>query len=105
MDKEASIGAKQPSHQSGPQSKKGTSNVAKIQLCSEHGNNIVPDMCNACQGVTRMVKQDMTRQLMGHGGLPNTSSIPSPADRLLGKRIDEVEPTLVFSLEELETAD
>ena len=47
----------------------------------------------------------MARQLVVHGGLPSTSSIPSPAKRLLGKRSDEVEPTLVFSEEELETAD
>ena len=47
----------------------------------------------------------MACQLVVHRGLPSTSSIPSPARRLLGKRSDEVEPTLVFSEEELETAD
>ena len=47
----------------------------------------------------------MARQLVVHGGLPSTSSIPSPAKRLLGKRSDKVLPTLVFSEEELETAE
>ena len=46
----------------------------------------------------------MARQLIAHGGLPNTSSIPGPAKRLLDKRCDEVTPTLVFSEEEMETA-
>ena len=47
----------------------------------------------------------MARQLVMHGGMSSTSSIPSPAKRLLGKRSDEVEPTLVFCEEELEVAD
>ena len=82
-----------------------SSKSAKVLLCSDHGNNLLPDTCNACRCVSRLVGPDMARQLVVHGGLPSTSSIPSPAKRLLGKRSDEVEPTLVFCEEELEVAD
>ena len=47
----------------------------------------------------------MARQLVMHGGMSSTSSIPSPAKRLLGKRREEAEPTLVFCEKELEVAD
>ena len=47
----------------------------------------------------------MARQLVSHGDLPSTSAIPGPAKRLMDKRSDEIEPTLVFSVEEMETAE
>ena len=33
--------------------------VAKIQLCSIHGNNLVPGSCQACKHCSHLVKGDM----------------------------------------------
>ena len=78
---------------------------ARVLLCSVHKNNLVPDTCNACCCCSRLVGADMARSLAMHGGLPSTSAIPGPAQRLMDKRSDEVEPTLVLSVEEMEIAD
>ena len=79
-------------------------NDARVILCSKHKNNLMLETCNACRCCSRLVGPDMARQLRIHGNLPRTSAITGPATRLLGRRSNEIDPTLVFSKEELDTA-
>ena len=67
VDPGASCGI-QPQLPAKPDLQPGAQKLAKILLCSEHGNNLSPDICNACRGVSRMVRQDMVHQLVGHRG-------------------------------------
>ena len=75
---------------------------AKVVLCSQHGNDLVPSVCQICKHCTHMLKKKMVSQLVVDEGAP--SSIPLAKERLLRQRSDRVEPTLTFSGEEMEVA-
>ena len=79
-------------------------NKAKIQLCTVHGNDIMPETCNACLHCSHFIKPDMLQQLVVTNKA-GPSKIPGPAERLLSRRSDEQDPTLTFSPEDMEIAD
>ena len=97
-------GGTQPQTAPATATQAGDQPEARVLLCSVHKNNLLPDQCNACRCCSRLVGADMARQLAMHGGLPSTSAIPGPAQRLCDKQSDEIDPTLVLSSEEMETA-
>ena len=69
-----------------------------------HGNDPVPDTCNACRVISRIIKPDMMRSLIASKSKGETSKIPGPAERLLARRSDELDPTLLFSPDEMDLA-
>ena len=79
--------------------------TAKIQLCTVHGNDLVPDTCNVCHHCSKFIKPDMLKQLLAAQGGEDRRKIPGPAERLLGQRSDVKDPTLVFTQEEMATAE
>ena len=76
---------------------------AKVQLCSVHGNDLVPLTCPACKACRHMMRENMSEQLVvDHETL---SVVPTATGHLLRKRSDKVEPTLVFTEEEMNFAE
>ena len=49
-------GGRLPEGESGPK--------AKVQLCTIHGNNLVPDVCNVCRHCTHFIKAPVVKQLV-----------------------------------------
>ena len=62
-----------------------TTTAARVQFCTIHGNDLLPDSCTACRCISRVVRPDLARQLVVDGSLPGISSIPAPATCLLGR--------------------
>ena len=89
-------GGRHPEAEPGPVS-------AKVQLCTIHGNNLVPDICNVCRHCTHFIKAPVVKQLVVASAPTVPGVIPGPADRLLVRRSDERDPTLVFTQEEMVT--
>ena len=71
--------------------------MARIQLCSVHGNNLLPSSCQPCSAVAHMVREQCREQLV----VEPAASVPQAKDRLFAKRVNEAEPTLVLSEEEM----
>ena len=75
---------------------------AKVVMCSEHKNDLVPLSCRACKAMTHMLRFNVRPDLVVDGSIPSTSAIPHGKERLARKRSDATEPTLMFSPEEME---
>ena len=75
-----------------------------MQLCTVHGNNLVPEVCNACRACSHFVKSSVVKQLAVSHSDTAASGIPGPAERLLGRCSDERDPTLNFSSEKMAIA-
>ena len=73
-------------------------------MCTIHGNNLVPDVCNVCRHCTHFIKAPVVKQLVVASAPTVSAVIPGPADRLLVRRSDERDPTLVFTQEEMAIA-
>ena len=73
----------------------GEQSQAKVQLCTVHGNNLVPKSCRAYKACSHMVRQNMVDQLVVDAAPPTT--VPTAAVWLMRSRSDKVEPTLTFT--------
>ena len=69
-------------------------------MCSEHDNDLRPLTCRACKAMNHMVRKNLRQHLVVDGS-EGPSVVPSAKDRLLDKRSDHQEPTLVLSSDEM----
>lgn len=70
-------------------------------LCSSHHQKLRPDICNVCFVANKIIRPDMAEQLRRNSKAMDLADIPGAAMRLLGRRSDEVEPTLILSDESM----
>ena len=76
---------------------------AVIRLCSEHGNSLKPDICNACNNLGRLIVPDvMTELTKASAEATEEGEIPSASRRF--SRSDEHPPSLIFSADSLDLA-
>ena len=75
---------------------------SKMRLCSVHGNNLSPTTCSSCKHLYHIIRKDVRQSLVVE---EPASSIPTAKERLMSKRSDEIDPTLVFSEEEMAIAE
>ena len=85
-----------------PPKKKKKEDFLKITFCPAHKNDLVPKSCQVCRHVSRMLRDDVAKQVVvdhddGEDQLPGPSTV-------FGRRCDEKEPTLCFSDDEMNIA-
>ena len=73
---------------------------ARVVMCSEHDNDLRPLACRACKAMNYMIRKNLRQHLVVDVS-EAPSAVPKAKDRLLGKRSDQEEPTLVFSEDEV----
>ena len=72
----------------------------KVVMCSWHHNDLRPTSCRACKAMNHMIRDNLRQHLVVDGSeVP--SVVPKARDRLLGKRSDHQDPTLVLSEDEV----
>ena len=74
---------------------------AKVVMCSVHRNDLRPLTCRACKAMNHMIQKNLRVHLVVDGSEPSSSAVPQAKDRLLAKRSDHEEPTLVFNEDEM----